>query len=56
MKNGDAIRAMSDEELAHYHADCECVICKIHDYCFAGGAVRDCEDVWLAWLREEAEK
>jgi len=49
MKNGDVIRAMSDEELAEFMwAGCDNITqeaCKRH----AG-----CVDCWLDWLREDA--
>lgn len=51
MKNGDSIRAMTDEELADFLSatdgdfppNCESV------------PIRKLEEYWLEWLREEAE-
>ena len=50
MKNGDAIRAMTDEQLAKWMND--------HNFncppvsCTEGG----CEECWLDWLKQEAEE
>lgn len=49
MKNGDAIRQMSDEELAKWCNDfnfnCPPVECKENG----------CERCWLDWLKQEVE-
>lgn len=54
LTNADRIRAMSDEELAEYHADnCGCP----HDPIVFGCrmATIGCIGCWLDWLREESE-
>lgn len=51
--NGDAIRAMTDEELAYRFATNECGVCPLKEKCFAMEPIKDCEDMWLDWLREE---
>ena len=51
--NGDRFRAMTDEELAEYHATYECGYCKIKSFCSGFGYARDCQDVWLDWLRKK---
>lgn len=53
--NADRIRSMTDEELAELFADNDCGACRIHDYCYSDGCVRNCEDVWLDWLKQEVE-
>ena len=55
MKNGDAIRSMSDEELAEYHAEkCGCP----HDPIVFGCrmATIGCIGCWLDWIRQEADE
>lgn len=55
MKNGDAIRAMSDEDLAEFIA--------FHDCCPDGWQIEDarckqskgCAECWLEWLKQSAE-
>jgi len=51
---GDKIRSMTDEELAYRLAINECGICPLKEKCFAMQPIKDCEDMWLDWLREEA--
>jgi hypothetical protein len=51
----DCIRAMSDEELAELFSNDNCGYCRIHDFCFAKGCQVNCEDVWLDWLKQEAD-
>lgn len=53
--NADRFRAMSDEELVEIFANNDCGYCRIHDFCFAKGSAINCEDVWLDWLKLEAE-
>ena len=53
--NGDKIRAKSDWELAELFANDNCGYCRIHDFCFDKGCAINCEDVWLEWLRQEAQ-
>lgn len=55
MTNADRIRAMNDEELADLLAGCDCFYCRIHDFCYADGCRRDCDQAWLDWLRQEAD-
>lgn len=55
LTNADKIRSMSDEELAELFANDNCCYCRIHDFCFDNGCAINCEDVWLDWLRQEAE-
>ena len=53
MKNGDAIRAMSDEELAQYMGDVQTWGgCPNHG---ARNCTENCAGCWLDWLRREAE-
>lgn len=56
--NGDRIRAMTDEELAEkISIISNCVYCPIR--CGIFGALEECKDMWLSWLRspvEESEK
>lgn len=56
MTNGDAIRAMTDEELAEWMDDnIKCVSCWLVDECYG----RSCKEMFLGWLRtptEESEK
>lgn len=54
--NADRLRAMTDEELVEIFANNDCGYCRIHDFCFAKGSAINCEDVWLDWLKQEAEK
>jgi len=54
--NGDAIRSMTDEELAKFMAlNTDCYYCKANDLdrC-ASLATAPCDDIWLDWLRQEA--
>lgn len=60
--NADRIRAMSDEELAELIGDnIDCAICKKEVFKTAEcpGSImigeKKCYDVWLDWLRQEAE-
>lgn len=53
--NADRIRAMTDEELEQLFADGNCGYCRIHDFCFAKGCQVDCDDMWLDWLKQEAQ-
>ena len=53
--NSDRIRAMTDEEMAELFSNDNCGYCRIHDFCFAKGCQVNCEDVWLDWLKQEAE-
>ena len=51
MKNGDAIRAMTDEELAQYMGDVQ-----TWGGCPNYGArncTENCADCWLDWLKQE---
>lgn len=54
MKNGDAIRAMTDEELADWLG----VYCNGQTAQEAGkpctSGMGSCEECWLDWLKEEA--
>jgi hypothetical protein len=52
--NADRIRSMSDEELAYRLAINECGICPLKEKCFAMQPIKDCEDMWLDWLKQEA--
>ena len=53
--NAERIRSMTAEELGEIFANNECGCCRIHDLCFAKGRQVDCEDMWLDWLKQEAE-
>lgn len=53
--NADRIRSMTNKDLAELFANDNCGYCRIHDFCFAKGCAINCEDVWLDWLKEEAE-
>lgn len=48
MSNGDAIRSMTDEELAEWISKLEC---EITEDC----AFKNCKDCILNWLGKEAE-
>ena len=56
--NGDRIRAMMDEELAEWIFDrvkcqnCPMLPCVKHGEDGTG----NCKELWLAWLREEADE
>lgn len=53
--NGDRIRSMSDEELAHFISEiADCCVCKAEmgEGCSAG---KKCEDFWLDWVKQEVE-
>lgn len=52
MKNGDAIRAMTDEELADLLNDRAYPI-KVWEG-LSAGAFESAYDAWLWWLRQEA--
>lgn len=52
---GDKIRHMSDKKLAELFANNNCGYCQIHDFCFSEENSAICEDMWLKWLRKEAE-
>lgn len=55
--NADRIRAMTDEELAEWMAlNTDCYYCRAKDdgRC-ASLATTPCGDVWLDWLKQEAE-
>ena len=56
--NADVIKHMSDEKLARLIGDnVDCCICKSmneFDECPCDGVV-GCEDIWLKWLRKEAD-
>jgi len=54
INNADRIRSMTDEELAEIFANNDCGYCRIHDFCFAKGSAINCDDVWLEWMKEEA--
>jgi hypothetical protein len=56
LTKADSIRAMSDEELAELFANENCGYCRIHDFCFDKGCAINCKDVWLDWLRQEADE
>lgn len=49
--NADRIRAMTDEEMAHYFSEQP-------DACpgRAGCSGKNCYDCWLAWLKQEASE
>ena len=54
--NADRIRAMTDEELAEFMAlNTDCYYCraKDNDRC-ASLATTPCGDIWLDWLKQEA--
>lgn len=53
--NGDHIRSMSDEELAHFISQlADCCVCtaEMGEGCFAG---KKCEDFWLSWVKQEVK-
>lgn len=53
--NADRIRAMNDEEIAHFLSQlADCCICKTEygEGCSQG---KKCEDFWLGWVKQEAE-
>lgn len=55
MTNGDAIRSMTDEELAKIFGkscDCDYSCCFIYDK--GVSCANGCEAAWLDWLKQEA--
>lgn len=50
MTNGDAIRAMTDEELADYFSELSCWPNAGREDC---RGVANCMDCWLDWLKQE---
>lgn len=55
MKNGDAIRAMTDEELAKIISDSiDCNVCQEQFSVLCDGTSKTCEQTWLDWLKEAA--
>ena len=53
--NADRIRAMTDEEIAHFLSQfADCCICKAEygEGCSQG---KKCEDFWLSWVKQEVE-
>ena len=55
MTNADRIRAMTDEELAHFISEDYYVPhCPISGLCLAEGEHEGCEECWLIWLKQEA--
>lgn len=53
--NADRIRAMGDEEIAHFLSQlADCCVCKAEmgEGCSAG---KKCEDFWLDWVKQEVE-
>ena len=55
--NADRIRSMTDEELAEFMAlNTDCYYCraKDNDRC-ASLATTPCGDIWLDWLKQEAD-
>lgn len=53
--NSDVLRAMTDEELAYLFAGGECGYCHLKEKCFSMEPIRDCEDMWLDWLKSPVE-
>jgi len=53
--NADRIRSLSDEELAYCFAANECGYCHLKEKCFSMEPIRDCEDMWLDWLKSPVE-
>lgn len=53
--NADRIRAMSDEELADLLSCSMCSLCVLHYYCKENRNNRNCDDVILEWLKQEAK-
>ena len=52
--NADKIRAMTDEELAHFISEDYYVPhCPISGLCLAEGEHEGCEVCWLNWLKQE---
>ena len=54
--NADRIRAMTDEELADLLSCSMCSLCVLHYYCKENRNNRNCDDVILEWLKQEAEE
>ena len=53
--NADRIREMTDEELAEkISIIANCVYCPIR--CGIFGALEECKDMWLSWLRSPVEE
>lgn len=53
MANGDAIRAMTDEELAERMDDnIRCFSCWLEDECYG----KSCKEMFLEWLRSPVEE
>ena len=57
MKNGDAIRSMTDEELASSAmgiADCD--FCAVKDFCENYEPTSNgCYNTWLDWMKQEED-
>ena len=54
--NADRIRAMTDEELAHFISEDYYVPhCPISGLCLVEGEHEGCEECWLIWLKQECE-
>ena len=54
MKNGDAIRAMTDEEIARTIGH-GCPNDKVCDYMGKRITTKTCEKCWLDWLKQEVK-
>lgn len=55
MTNADRIRNMTDDELAEKISRmAHCVYCPIK--CGMFGALEECKDMWLSWLRSPVEE
>lgn len=54
MKNGDAIRAMTDEEIARTIGH-GCPNDKVCDYMGKRITTKTCEKCWLDWLKQEID-
>ena len=55
--NGERIRAMTDEELAHFISEDYYVPhCPTGGPCLAKGEHEGCEECWLIWLKKEGSE
>jgi hypothetical protein len=55
MKNGDSIRAMTDEELAEVFTDVGVRTLRLHRIPVAEPVIEQAKEDWLNWLKQEAD-
>ena len=58
MTNGDKIRSMTDEELAHFiyiHTDCISYSCHAYNNCKGYKGKKACSKTILDWIKQECK-